>query len=185
MSESVLLHAHIVAGASGAFSVDIDDATSTWREEEAFRFALHYYARVLFELVRSQRSVRHLPDWIASIAQVALEADTDLFAVAGVEGALVRRVPVSIAEVTVTMQVSGVRNRDVTGNLDALRGGTLARSVLGVCQAVLPRLSSPMRDAVPAALANMNASYELSHRYGDPASQHEVPVLAYLAAAFV
>jgi hypothetical protein len=31
----------------------------------------------------------------------------------------------------------------------------------------------------------MNASYELTHRYADPASQHEVPALAYLAASFV
>jgi hypothetical protein len=135
--------------------------------------------------VRTQRSVRHLPQWISSIAMVALEADTDLFAVAAVEGALVRKVTLPIADATVTMRVSGVRNREVVGDLDSLRGSALARSVLGVCQAVLPRLSPPMRDAVPAALANMNASYEMSHRYADPASQHEVPVLAYLAAAFV
>jgi hypothetical protein len=31
----------------------------------------------------------------------------------------------------------------------------------------------------------MNASYEMTHRYADPSSQHEVPELAYLAASFV
>jgi hypothetical protein len=185
MPESVLLQAHIKAGSGGVFSVDIDAGAAPLREEEAFRFALHYYARVLFEIVQTQRSVRHLPQWIASIAEVTLEADSDLFAVAGIEGSLVRHVAAPLLEVDVTMRAAGVRNREVIGNLESLRGATLARSVLAVCQAVLPRLSPAMRDAVPTALANMNASYEMSHRYADPASQHEVPVLAYLAAAFV
>ena len=183
--DAVLLQARIVAGAGGVFSVDIDDTHASLPEEEVLRFALHYYARVLFELVRTQRSVRQLPQWIASISEVALEADTDLFAVAAVEGALIRRVPTPLVEATVAMHASGVRNRDVTGNLDGMRGNMLARSVLAVCQSVLPRLSPEMRETVPSALANMNASYELSHRYADPESQHEVPVLAYLAAAFV
>ncbi len=182
---SVLLQAHIVAGAGGVFSVDIDDTQASLPEEEVFRFALHYYARVLFELVRTQRSVRQLPEWMSSIAEVALDADTDLFAIAAVEGALIRNVPVPLIESRVAMHASGVRNREVVGNLDAMRGSMLARSVLAVCQAVVPRLSPPMRDVLPAALANMNASYEMSHQYADPASQHEVPALAYLAAAFV
>jgi hypothetical protein len=167
------------------FSVEIGDQPSALREEEAFRFALHYYARVLFEIVRRQRSVRPLPRWISSIAQTSLEVETNLFALAGVEGALVRIVPSPLAEATVTMHARGVRNREIAGNLEALRGATLALSVLAVVQAVLPRLSPAMRDNMPTALANMNASYEMSHRYADPASQHEVPVLAYLAAAFV
>lgn len=182
---SVILQARIVAGAGGVFSVDIDDTHALLPEEEVFRFALHYYARVLFDLVRTQRSVRHLPEWIESISQVALDADTDLFLVAAVEGALLRKIPAPLIDTTVQMIASGVRNREVIGNLDAMRGTMLARSVLAVCQAVLPRLSPSMREGVPAALANMNASYELSHHYADPASQHEVPVLAYLAAAFV
>lgn len=186
MPESVMLQAQIRVGPAGVFSVDIDATPETsLREEEAFRFALHYYARVLFEIVHTQRSVRHLPQWISAIADVALDADTNLFAVAGVEGALVKEVPAPLFEVALTMRATGVRNREVVGNLELLRGVTLARSVLAVCQAVLPRLSPAMRDAVPTALANMNASYEMSHRYADPASQHEVPVLAYLAAAFV
>ncbi|MFP5247047.1 MAG: hypothetical protein ACLGH0_10175 [Thermoanaerobaculia bacterium] len=83
------------------------------------------------------------------------------------------------------MRISGVRNREVTGDLSAFRGTTLARSVLAVCQATLPRLSDPMRATFPAALANMNASYEMTHRYADPDSQREVPELAYLAASFI
>jgi hypothetical protein len=181
----VVLAAHIAAGAAGQFAVDIDDAAAVLREEECFRFALQYYARVLFELVHSERSVRGLPRWMSTIAQTALDADTDMFALAGVEGTLVRSVRMPIAAAHVIMRIDGVRNRIVAGDLAPLRGTTLARSVLAVCQAVLPRLSASMRDAVPAALANMNASYEMTHRYADPASQHEVPDLAYLAASFV
>ncbi|MFP5247048.1 MAG: hypothetical protein ACLGH0_10180, partial [Thermoanaerobaculia bacterium] len=82
----VVLAARIAAGPSGAFSVLIDDSLAALREEECFRFALQYYARVLFELVRTQRSVRNLPQWMAAISQTALEPDSDLFGVAGVEG---------------------------------------------------------------------------------------------------
>jgi hypothetical protein len=180
----VVLAARIAAGPGGAFSVDIDDSAAALREEECFRFALQYYARVLFELVRTERSVRSLPRWMSAIAQTALEDDADLFALAEVEGVFVRTVKLPIAEVHVVMRLAG-RNRTISGDLAPLRGSTLARSVLAVCQAVLPRLSPSMRDAIPVALANMNASYEMTHRYADPDSQHEVPELAYFAASFV
>lgn len=181
----VVLAARIAAGPGGAFSVDIDDSAAALREEECFRFALQYYARVLFELVRTERSVRSLPRWMAAIAQTALEEDADLFALAEVEGVFVRKVKIPIAEAHVIMRLAGLRNRTISGDLAPLRGSTLARSVLAVCQAVLPRLSPSMRDAIPVALANMNASYEMTHRYADPDSQHEVPELAYFAASFV
>ncbi len=181
----VVLAARIVAGPAGVFSVAIDDGAAALPEEECFRFMLQYYARVLFELVRSERSVRGLPRWMADLAQSALDSDTDLFAVAGLEGSVVRAIAMPIAEVHVIMRIDGVRNRTVAGDLSPFRGSTMARSVLAVCQAVLPRLSPSMREAVPSALANMNASYEMTHRYADPASQHEVPDLAYLAASFV
>ncbi|HYH08892.1 MAG TPA: hypothetical protein VEK11_17700 [Thermoanaerobaculia bacterium] len=181
----VVLSATITAGPAGSFAVAIEDPASALREEECFRFMLLYYARVLFELMQSQRSVRSLPQWIGALSQTVLDPDVDLFTIAGVEGSFVRHVRSAIAEVHVTMRISGVRNREVLGDLEPLRGTTLARSVIAVCQAVLPRLSPAMRDAVPAALANMNASYEMTHRYADPASQREVPELAYLAASFV
>jgi hypothetical protein len=181
----VVLAARIAAGADGTFAVEIDDGAAALPEEESFRFILQYYARVLFELVRSERSVHNLPRWMADLAQTALDADSDLFALAGLEGSVVRSVRAPIAEVHVIMRLAGLRNRTVAGDLSPFRGRMLARSVLAVCQAVLPRLSPSMRDAVPNALANMNASYEMTHRYADPASQHEVPDLAYLAASFV
>jgi len=181
----VVLAARIAAGSDGTFAVDIDDGAAALPEEECFRFLLQYYARVLFELVRSERSVRGLPRWMSVLAQTELDTNVDLFALTGLEGSVVRSVRMPVAEVHVIMRIDGVRNRTVAGDLSPFRGTTMARSVLAVCQAVLPRLSPSMREAVPTALANMNASYEMTHRYADPASQHEVPDLAYLAASFV
>jgi hypothetical protein len=180
-----VLTARIEAGPAGAFSVGIDDAAASQREEECLRFALQYYARVLFELVRTSRTVRDLPSWMSAVAQTSVDGDADLFAITGVEGLLVRSVRVPIASVSVDMLLDARRNRIIAGDLSALRGSTLARSVLAVCQAVIPRLSPPMREAIPIAVANMNASYEMTHRYGDADSQYEVPALAYLAASFV
>jgi len=185
LEPKVVLAARIAAAPGSAFAVDIDASTTPLPEEECLRFALQYYARVLFELAHSERSLRDLPHWMSAIAQTALEPDSDLFALAGIDGSLVRTARPLLAEVRVVMQISGIRNREIVGDLTPLRGTTLARSVLAICQAILPRLSPAMRDAVPAALANMNASYEMTHRYADPASQHEVPELAYLAASFV
>lgn len=185
LAPRVVLTCRIAAGAGGTFSVDIDDAAATLPEEECFRFALQYYARVLFELVHTQRSVRGLPQAMELLTQTELAGDDDLFTLSGVEGKLVSVVRAPIAEAQVAMRIAGVRNREVTGDLGAFRGSMLARSVVAVFQSVLPRLSPAMRDAIPVALANMNASYEMTHRYADPSSQHEVPELAYLAASFV
>lgn len=181
----IVLTARIELGAAGAFAVHIDDSTALLPEEECLRFALQYYARVLFDLVHTNRPVHDLPRWMSQIAETAVDDEADLFATAGVDAMLTRNVRSPIAAVSVAMQVDGLRNRTITGDLSPLRGSSLARSVLAVCQAVIPRLSPPMRAAIPTALANMNASYELTHRYADPESQHEVPELAYLAASFV
>lgn len=179
-----MLEARIVAGPRATFSVEIDDSAAALPEEECFRFALHYYGRVLFELVRVERSVRKLPKWTDAVAARPLERDADVFRLAGINGSLLRAVSSVEAEARLQMWTSGVRDRELCGDIP-MRGTTLARSVLAVVQSVLPRLSPPMRAAIPVALANMNASYELTHRYADPASQREVPVLAYLAASFV
>jgi hypothetical protein len=180
-----LMSVTIATGADGVFSVAFDDAGSLLQEEETFRFALHYYGRVLYEMVHTERSVRRLPEWTGRIAATAVDRDTDFFAVAGVSGAVVGALadPVSVARVTLC--TTGLREREVTGDLSPLRGTALPRSVLAVLQATLPRLSDPMSAAMPAALANMNASYELTHRYADPHSHREVPAVAYLAASFI
>jgi hypothetical protein len=182
---SVLISASISAGPDGVFAVGLDAAGAKLPEEETFRFALHYYGRVLYELARTQRSVRRLPEWTSRIAGTAFDRDLDFFAVADVQGALVGSLARPLATAQVALSTAGLREREVIGDLSPLRGSTLARSVLAVFQAVVPRLSDAMCAAIPAALANMNASYELTHHYADPLSHREVPAVAYLAASFV
>lgn len=180
-----ILQAQITTGVGGTFAVRIGEIRASFPEEECFLFTLHYYARVLFELVETQRSVRSLPQWTTAIAESGFDPDLDFFTVAGVEGRLVQRIATPSATATVALMPREGRRRELHGDLSELRGTTLAQSVLAVCQSAVPLLSLPMRAAVPAALANMNASYELNHNYADPASQREVPSLAYLAASFV
>jgi hypothetical protein len=179
------MSASIAAGVDGAFAVSLETAAAVLPEEETFRFALHYYGRVLYELAHTQRSVRQLPEWTAAIAATAVDRDVDFFAVANVKGALVSSLARPLASARVALCTAGLRDREITGDLSPLRGSTLARSVLAVLQAVVPRLSEPMCAAIPAALANMNASYELTHKYADPHSHREVPAVAYLAASFI
>jgi hypothetical protein len=181
---AVLIAATISTGPDGTFAVGLDAAGASLPEEETFRFALHYYGRVLYEMVRTQRSVRRLPEWTSKIAATEFDRDLDFFAVADVPGALVSSLARPMASVRVTMCTAGLRDREILGDLSPLRGSTLARSVLAVFQAVLPRLSDEICASIPRALANMNASYELTHRYADPDSHREVPSVAYLAASF-
>ena len=181
---TALISATISTGPDGVFAVGLDAAGALLPEEETFRFALHYYGRVLYEMVHTQRSVRRLPEWTSKIAATAIDRDVDFFAIAGVDGALVTSLARPIATAHVAMCTAGLRGREVVGDLTPLRGSTLARSVLAVLQSVVPKLSEPMAAAIPAALANMNVSYELTHRYADPHSHREVPSVAYLAASF-
>ena len=185
MNGPILITATISTGPDGVFVVALDSAGAALPEEETIRFALHYYGRVLYEMARTQRSVRHLPDWTARIAATAVDRETDFFAVAGVKGAIVTSLARPLATARVALCTAGLRGREVTGDLSPLRGSTLARSVLAVFQAAVPQLSPEVCASIPAALANMNASYELTHHYADPASHREVPSTAYLAASFV
>jgi hypothetical protein len=181
----IVLSADIAVGLDGVFAVTLDDTGAPLPEEETFRFALHYYGRVLYEMVHSQRSVRRLPEWTGRIAASAVDRETDFFALTEVGGALVSSLACPLGVARVSLAATGLREREVIGDLAPLRGSTLPRSVLAVLQATLPRLSEGMCAAIPAALANMNASYELTHRYADPHSHREVPSVAYLAASFI
>ena len=182
MNDPILISATISTGPDGVFAVGLDAAGAKLPEEETFRFALHYYGRVLFELAQTQRSVRRLPEWTSRIAGTAVDRDLDFFAMAEVQGALVGSLARPLATVNVTMRAVGLREREVAGDLSPLRGSCLARSVLAVFQAVVPSLSDEIGASLPSALANMNASYELTHHYADPRSHREVPAVAYLAA---
>ncbi len=57
--------------------------------------------------------------------------------------------------------------------------------MLAVLQAILANLSGEMVAVMQNALANMNVSYTVAHRYSDPKSFREVLTIAYHVATFV
>ena len=183
MSE-ILIAARIAAGSSHTFAVDVAPAAAL-PAGEYFRFALHYYARVLYELARDSENLNGLPDAIGRIAQSVIDRDSDLFEIAEVSGWIVPRVIHRVGDIDVAMRVSGFRDREISGDLTAFDNATLALSVIAVFQSILADLDESSLSAFPSALANMNASYELSHPYSDPESQREVPSVAYLASSFI
>jgi hypothetical protein len=155
-------------------------------EDDYVRFALHYYARALFELVRVSRSARDLPALIDAIAGAGLVRETDVFGLAGMSGSLCRILDDPHAsDADCVFFSTAHREFHLRGDFSRLDSRSLMRSVIAVIQAVLDRLSPEMIDLLSAALANMNASYGVTHRYSDAHSLDQVPANAYHAAAFV
>jgi hypothetical protein len=181
----VLLHGSIVANAERQYAVTFKPAENqSISEGHLLRFALHYYARVLYELAHSERSVRDLPAIIDKIASGTIGWRGDLFALAGMQGRINVALQQPIGEVAVSLRQVAVRDFEVDGTF-GLSGRALATSVIAVLEVVLPRLSADAVGALLAALANMNASYTLTHHYRDVNSCREVPAIAYLAASFI
>jgi len=155
-------------------------------EDDYVRFALHYYARALFELVRVSRSARDLPALIDAIADAGLVPETDVFGLAGMSGSLCRILDDPHAgDADCVFFSTAHREFHLRGDFSRLDSRGLVRSVIAVIQAVLGRISPEMIDLLTAALANMNASYGVTHRYSDAHSLDQVPANAYHAAAFV
>ena len=180
-----LLRASIVANKHRAYSVSlhlIGDAVPA--EQRYLRFALHYYARVLYELARSGRSVRDLPALIGRIASDPESWRGNLFAAAGAPGMVIKDVHEPTGEVDVVLRRAGFREFEVDGQF-GLTGRALALSVIAVLQSIVQRVTPDAAGAILAALSNMNVSYTMTHAYRDPKSYREVPTIAYHAAAFV
>jgi len=155
-------------------------------EDDYVRFALHYYARVLFELVRVSRSARDLPALVDAIASAGLCRESDVFALAGMTGSLCRLLDDPQAgEADCVLFGTAHREFHLRGDFSRLNSRMLVRSVVAVIQAVLECVSPEMIDLLTMALANMNASYGVTHRYSDAHSLDQVPSIAYHAAAFV
>ena len=155
-------------------------------EDDYVRFALHYYARALFELVRVSRSARDLPALIDTIAEAGIGRESDLFAMSGLSGTLLRIIDdPHAAEADCMLFSTAHREFHLRGDFSRLDSRTLIRSVIAVIQAVVQRISAEMVDLLTIALANMNASYGVTHRYSDAHSLDQVPANAYHAAAFV
>ena len=155
-------------------------------ETDWIRFALHFYARALFEIVRSARSVRELPALVDKVAKTTLYRDSDVFGAAGLHGSLCGTIDDAHAmEADCVLSSTAHREFHLRGDFARLDARTLVRSVLGVIQAVLQHLSPEMIDTLTLALANMNASYGVTHRYSDAHSLDQVPSNAFHAASFV
>ena len=155
-------------------------------EDDYVRFALHYYARALFELVRTSRSARDLPALVDAITVTGLEHGADVFALAGLSGSLCRILDdPEASEADCVLFSTAHREFHLRGDFSRLDSRTLVRSVIAVIQAVLERVSPEMVDLLTNALANMNASYGVTHRYSDAHSLDQVPSNAFHAAAFV
>lgn len=181
----VLVDAVIRAGAERHYSVSLrpGNGTTVVQEHDCLRFGLHYYARVLYELVRREHSARDLPATIDRLAAIPAGWSSDLFGLAGIRGSLAAAVLAPVGELRLQLCRSGYRAFDLRGEIP-FAGVTLAASVIAVLQAIAVRVSPDAVEALRAALANMNASYLLTHRYSDPLSCREVPAIAYNAAAF-
>ncbi|HEX8170595.1 MAG TPA: hypothetical protein VF824_08645 [Thermoanaerobaculia bacterium] len=176
----VLLHASITAADRQHYSVAFSgDGCS---EDVYVRLALHYYARVLYELRHAGHSTAGLPTMIDRIASSdSLKAN--IFSAAGVRAFIEPSVGNAVGEVKLELSRSGVRQFRLGGTVN-LTGRALVCSVLALLHALSSRLSPDTMWTLISGLANMNASYALSHHYADPESLHEVPELAYKAAAF-
>lgn len=183
--ERELLSARILA-AEDRFAVLFTTRSAQTGEEDYIRFALHYYARVLFELVRTARSSRDLPAIVERIAGARLQPESDLFALTAVSGELCRMIDdVHAVEADCMLSASGHREFHLRGDFSRLNSRALTRSVVAVIQAVMRHLSPESVDLLVTALANMNASYGVTHRYSEATSLDEVPINAYHAASFV
>lgn len=180
-----LLRAVIAAGDRNRFSVALRPGAERGTNAVFVRFALHYYARALFELSPDPYQVKPLVKAVEALSQVAMEDDSDLFAIAGMRGRLVDQIDDPLAEARVALRSPSYRTFEVAGDIGSLRGEILAGSAIAVIQAILSHLSRETLATMAPALANMNASYTVTHRYGDPESQHEVPAIAFMAASFV
>lgn len=155
-------------------------------EDDYVRFTLHYYARVLFELVRVSRSARDLPALVDSIAGAGVQHNSDLFALSGLSGSLCAILDgAHLHEADCVLFSTSHREFHLRGDFSRLDSRTLVRSVIAVIQVVIARISPEMIDLLTMALANMNASYGVTHRYSDAHSLDQVPANAYHAAAFV
>lgn len=181
-SERELLRAHVSGADDCRFAVTFDGAAG---EHSYVRFALHYYARVLYEIVRTERSARDLPAQIDRIANMPLVNHADLFELAGVHATLCPVLDNGAVRIDPVLCSRGGRELHLRGDFSHMPARLLTKSVPAVLQAILPRLTPDAQEVLAMALANMNASYGVTHRYSDENSLHEVPANAYLAASFV
>jgi hypothetical protein len=144
-------------------------------DADLVRFALHFYARVLYEMVHAHRSVRDLPARVEELASKPYELASAMRIHAMEDADPIEAVLLS----------TGYRRYEMQADLTARSEAVLKRALLSVLESVLRATTDDLRNVLTTALLNMNVSYGVTHRYADAKSIEEVPVIAYQAAMFV
>jgi hypothetical protein len=168
------------------FAVLITPHGDSLSDTDHVRLALHYYARTLFELVRTRRSARRLPALIDQIVASSGTGAADVFAAAGVPGKLSHTLDEPlVTEANCVLYSVSRRDVHLWCDLSRLNTRQLVGSVLAVVQFVIVHIAPEMVDVLLTALENMNASYGVTHRYAEASGLDEVPANAFRAATFV
>ena len=178
--ERDLLVASIAVDADHQFAVTVIPTSLGKAQHHYVRFALHYYARVLYLLARGEHARCDLPTLIDLLIRTTIDKDTDLFMMAGLDGALVPKIGEPVAHAELVMKSAGAHECELVGN-NFLAGWELSHSVIAVLQYLADRLSEESLHTLIFGLENMNSSYSTVYRPADPASQAEVPRIAYHA----
>ncbi len=184
VSEAPILRLSVVAGTGYRYAVTLEPAPGrNVTEDDLVRFVAHYYARVLYALAQG-RAVRNLPALVDTLVESAHRWTTDVFPVVGLHGRLVDAAAEPVGRIALELRRTGYREFALPGEI-GLSGRTLAWSLFAVLQALSPQLTPEAMSRALAALANMNASYRMTHHYADPKSQSEVPAIAWAAVSFM
>lgn len=176
-----LLVASIAIDADNQFAVTIIPTSWGKAQHHYVRFALHYYARALYLLARSEHARCDLPTLIDLLIHTTIDQGSDLFQMAGLDGSLVPRIGDPVAHAEFVMTSTGVHECELIGNT-SLEGWALSHSVIAVLQYLADRLSEESLASLTFGLENMNSSYSTVYRHADPTSQAEVPRLAFQRA---
>lgn len=170
-----LVRARIVVTDDVRYSVRFTCHGNRPADADLVRFALHFYARVLYEMVHAHRSVRDLPNKIEALVSKPYELRAAARIHVMEEGDALDAILIS----------PGYRRFEFHCDLTGRSEPTLKRSLLSVLECVTQTVPEELRTLLNTALLNMNVSYGVTHRYADLRSIEEVPAIAYQAASFV
>ena len=177
-----LLVASIAVDADHQFAVTVLPTSLGRAQHHYVRFALHYYARVLYLLAHGEHARSDLPTLIDLLIRTTIDKDSDLFLKTGLDGALVPKIGKPIAHAELVMKSAGAHECELIGN-SSLDGWALSHSVIAVLQYLADRLSEESLVTLTFGLENMNSSYSTVYRHADPTSAMEVPRIAYRAVS--
>lgn len=170
-----LVRARIAVNEGQRYAVSFSGNGGRPADADLVRFALQFYARVLYEMVHAHRSVRDLPAKVEELASRPYEL-----------GSIMRIHAMDDADaIEAILHSTGYRRYELQTELAGRSEAVLKRALLSVIEAVLRSASDDLRNVLTTALLNMNVSYGVTHRYADVKSIAEVPAIAYQAAMFV